>query len=215
MGESVLRQCCQRRVSGRRRASATPPTDDAGMTLMELVVALGLMSVVMAVITTGMVQIYSTLNRNEELSVVQAQLHTAFQRLDKEIRYAAGIRPPSQSPSPGGSWYVEYSLRSAGVEDCVQLRFRNAQGQFQRRIRQGAAPVGGWTTLATHVAAGARFTLEPAGADRYPHQQLTISLTSQARAGTSSSSRQAEYTFTALNSSIETTADVCLDLARP
>lgn len=185
------------------------------MTLMELVVALGLMSVVMAVITTGMVQIYSTLNRNEELSLVQSQLHTAFQRLDKEIRYASGIRPPGQGPSAGGSWYVEYSLMNAGVEDCVQLRFRHPQGQFQRRMRHGAAPVGGWTMLATHVAVGARFALEPAGPDRYPHQQLTISLTSQARAGTSSSSRQAEYTFTALNSSIETTGDICMDLARP
>lgn len=215
MGGSVPRQCCQQHGPGRQHPPAGELTDDAGMTLMELVVALGLMSVVMAVITTGMVQIYSTLNRNEELSLVQAQLHTAFQRLDREIRYASGIRPPSQTPSPGGSWYVEYSLSSAGVESCVQLRFRSAQGQFQRRIRQGAAAVGGWTTLATHVAPGARFALQAASADRYPHQQLTISLTSLARAGTSSSSRQAEYTFTALNSSIETTGDVCLDLARP
>jgi type II secretory pathway pseudopilin PulG len=185
------------------------------MTLLELLVALGLMSVVMAVITTGMMQIYSTLNRNEELSLVQSQLHTAFQRLDREIRYASGIRPPNQTPSGNGSWYVEYSVSSAGVEDCVQLRFTDAQGRLQRRTRHGAGSVGTWTTLAAHVAVGARFALEPAAANRYPHQQLTISLTSRARAGTSSSSRQAEYTFTALNSSIETTHDVCTDLNRP
>jgi hypothetical protein len=208
-------RCCHRCGAGPGGTPAAVHPEDAGATLLELLVTLGLMSVVMAMITAGMVQMYSTVNRNEELSIVQAQLHVVFQRLDREIRYASGIRQPGQGQAGGGSWYVEYSVLTAGVEDCVQLRLPTAGGRFEHRNQRGAGAVSGWRQLAANVAAGARFSLEPATTDRYAHQQLTISLTSQPRAGVSAGNRPVEYTFTAMNSSIETPSGVCPDLDRP
>ena len=101
----------------RRRHDARPERDDAGFTLTETLVTLGVMSVVMAVFTGGIIQMYRTSAKTEAISVVQSQLQTAFQRFDRQIRYASWIAQPGQV---GTAWYVEW----AGFDgtQCYQLR---------------------------------------------------------------------------------------------
>jgi Tfp pilus assembly protein PilE len=188
--------------------------DDGGVALIEALVAVAVMSIVGTIITASMIQINVSTNRNEALSRVASQLHIAFSRLDGEVRYATGITSPNPVRSPQGFLYVEYAVAEGTATRCTQLRAGGADGVLQRRLQSGTAAAGSWTTIATGIGT-ASFELRRAATGQFPHDQLTITLEPMAGAGSSPTARRAEYTFTALNTSIETPADVCPTIGRP
>ncbi|GAA0814085.1 hypothetical protein Sya03_58160 [Spirilliplanes yamanashiensis] len=192
-------------------APSRPPRDDEGAALVELVVVLVVVSLVGALFTGGMLQMRASADSNERLAVAQAQLHAAFQRLDREIRYADGISPPGRA---AGAWYVEYSATTAGVPSCTQLRMADATGRLESRGRRGGGPVGSWRTLASFLSGPRDFARTPATAGGARHQQLTVTLTLAAGSRGAPASRPAAFTFTALNTSAGTGDDVCGDLVR-
>ena len=182
--------------------------EDAGATLVELVVGMSVMAVAAAIFTAGMLQIRGSAARNEKLATAQAQLHQAFQRMDRDLRYAAGISEPAHT---GGAWWVEYTVTTAGVTRCTQLRITDAGGLLQSRTRTGTGAVGAWGTLAAHLNGPRDFTRTAARSGGARHQQLAVTLTLSA-GGTAT--RQSAYTFTALNTSPATGDDVCGGLVR-
>lgn len=95
--------------------------DDSGFSLVETLSSLAVMSVVMVVFTGGILQVYRTSAKTEAISVIQSTLQSAFQRFDRELRYASWISQPGQV---GTAWYVEY----AGYDGtrCGQLRLETA-----------------------------------------------------------------------------------------
>ncbi|MFI7598750.1 type II secretion system protein J [Actinoplanes sp. NPDC049681] len=97
---------------GRRRP------DDSGTSLAELMVTMGIMSVVMVLFTGAILQVYKTVSATDTRSDAQNQLARAFQRFDQQLRYASWIGDPAKATS--GTWYVGF----AGVDptDCYQLR---------------------------------------------------------------------------------------------
>ena len=97
---------------GARRAG------DEGYSLIELMVAMGIMSIVMAVVFGAIMQIYSATNEAEGTSYARDQLDNAFRRLDKELRYATWVNTPGQV---GDRWYLEYAV----ADGCRQLRLAN------------------------------------------------------------------------------------------
>ncbi|MCO8269127.1 prepilin-type N-terminal cleavage/methylation domain-containing protein [Actinoplanes sp. TRM 88003] len=92
--------------------------DDDGFSLVELLVAMGLMSVVMIIVTTGLSGVYSNLNRADTTGAARDQLTSSFRRLDKELRYASWVSTPGQV---NGTWYLEYATPLG----CRQLVLRN------------------------------------------------------------------------------------------
>ncbi|MEV6491617.1 prepilin-type N-terminal cleavage/methylation domain-containing protein [Actinoplanes sp. NPDC051633] len=108
------------------RAPAARDRDDAGFSLAEVVVTLSVMSVVMVVFTSAILQVYRTSAKSESISITQTQLQLAFQRFDRELRYASWIAQPGQV---GTAWYVEY----AGFDgsQCGQLRLETASNPDQ------------------------------------------------------------------------------------
>jgi len=106
-----------------RRRSVRPARSqlDAGYSLIEVMVTLAVMSVVMAIFTAAILQVYRTSAKAESISVAQSQLHRAFQRFDKELRYASWIAEPAQV---GTAWYVEFA--GADETQCRQLRFETS-----------------------------------------------------------------------------------------
>ncbi|WP_250008362.1 type II secretion system protein J [Actinoplanes sp. M2I2] len=118
--------------------------DDRGVTLIELLVGMGLMSVVLVIVLSGLVQVYSTVNRADTLSVAREQLTTSFRRLDKELRYANWVSVPGQV---GTGWYLEYA-NSAG---CRQLVFRDGVLTTASWTLPGTTP-GTPTTIGTNLA---------------------------------------------------------------
>jgi type II secretory pathway pseudopilin PulG len=210
----VLPSFLRRRTAAPRHDGAGAPVGDAGVTLIEVAVTTGVMAVAMAVFGSGIVQMYGSANKNESMAIAQTQLHNAFLRLDRDIRYASGISPPARTGND--NWYVEYVIANTGVARCTQLRLLAARGLLQSRTGRQGGPVGGWTTLASYLTTPREFTLTPASTDGAPHQQLTVAFTLQAGTGSSRTRREAAYSFTALNTSVDTVSeDVCATMGRP
>jgi prepilin-type N-terminal cleavage/methylation domain-containing protein len=197
---------------------------DAGVTLIEVVVTLSIMSIFMAMFTTGMVQIYRSYNKVDATNAAQEQVNNVFLRLDKELRYASSIAPVTERARSSS---FEFFLRRDGVPTCVQLRVRTDVGELQRRSwTQGTAVPATWTTLLTGVALvpAAQATPMPTGSataappfDReepttaQDYQRMRLYLTTTGGGAAAKTTRLTDITFTALNTSKSTDSDPCAD----
>ena len=184
--------------------------DDRGITLVEIVVAMMIMSVFMAMFTAGVVQMFHITNANEAAASGQSQVNIAFLRLDREIRYAADISTPS-AYLPGADFYVEYLTTSTGVSECTGVAVEVATSQLQRRTWiQGTTPLvpSAWSPFANDVSAPVApdpdanvvFTLTDPDAV-YTFQRLRLSVVATSGSGSTASTKRFGITFTALNSS--------------
>lgn len=184
---------------------------DRGVTLVEMAVALTLMSIFLAMFTTGVVRLFRSANHNDAAATAQSQIHIAFQRLDTQIRYAASIS--LEGTGPGGSdWYVEYLTTHTGTPVCTQLRL-TAGGLLQDRSwTQGATPPS-FATLSSGISGTHPFTRESAGVDGYAFERLAVSVS--ASGGPDARTRQISIAFTALNSSAGTANDTACTEGRP
>jgi hypothetical protein len=100
----------------RDHTTSTAEPDDAGTSLSELLVTMGIMSVIMIMVSTAILQVYRTVSATETLTEAQNELSRAFQRFDRELRYASWI----SNVTKGTEWYVEFA--GADPNQCNQLR---------------------------------------------------------------------------------------------
>jgi type II secretory pathway pseudopilin PulG len=121
---TALRGVPARLRRARRRGSRSSGADH-GFTLVDLLVSMSLMAVLMVLFTGGIIVVYRSFTRDDELVRANLQLHQAFSRLDREIRYASGVTDPGQV---NGTWYVEYQVTNTGMARCTQLRFQPTAG---------------------------------------------------------------------------------------
>jgi len=186
---------------------------DHGFSLVEILVVLGIMSVVGAVFTTGIVQIYRTTTAAESDGITQSQLSQALMRLDGSLRYAYSI---GAVHIEGAAPYVEYLVLAAqagttsAVKGCVQLRLTGSGSpnlQLQSRSWAMTSPgsPSAWTPLASNLStvAGSAPFVRTQPTTSVNHQLLTIQLTAQSGAARKTST----LTFTALNTYASTALD--------
>jgi type II secretory pathway component PulJ len=181
------------------------PAGDAGATLLDVAVSMSIMSLFMAIFTTGVLQMFRSANKAESLSITQAQGKLAFQRLGAQVRYAAAISTPG---TVGADTYVEFLITSTGQAVCTELRLRASAGQLQRRTWvQGALPLtpSAWLPLAYGVTSAQPFTVTAADS-AFSLQRLRLRLTASAGAGRTATTLQTDVTFTGLNTSAATAA---------
>jgi prepilin-type N-terminal cleavage/methylation domain-containing protein len=189
---------------------------DAGMTLAEILVAMAVTSVVMAVATTGMLQMYRASNRADVLSSQMNELQIAFQQLDRSVRYATGISDPNTTATSAGNWYVEWSSVSGTTTLCNQLRLNGSAGLLQRRQQPAGGQLTGWAVVASLLVAALPFTLQPASTSGYPHQRLTVDVTVRPTGNSAQFTRHSTFSFTALNTTLTTVSSgVCTGMSRP
>ncbi|BEL12121.1 hypothetical protein Q0Z83_103120 [Actinoplanes sichuanensis] len=107
-----------------RRGKRVRRRGDEGYSLVEVLVAASLMSVVMAVSVTAVLQIYSSVNRTEETVSVRDAIDVSFRRLDRELRYATWV---SDAKAVNGRWYLEYALpvNQKLESPCRQIKLDN------------------------------------------------------------------------------------------
>ena len=176
--------------------------DDAGFTLMDTMVAMTVMTIVMAVFTTSVLQMYRTANNVDAKAITQTQISTAMQRLDRQIRYAKGISEPY---TIAGITYVDMLAVQQTKRQCIQLRV--AAGVLSQRTWTYLAnplDLTGWTAVAYGITTASPFDYLPP-TDTLGHQQLTVTL----GGGTGSGTDANTVTFTALNSDRTTGQDYC------
>jgi prepilin-type N-terminal cleavage/methylation domain-containing protein len=198
---------------------------DSGVTMIEVVISMVVMSIAMTIFTTGFLQIYRTINKTESLSTAQAQVTIAFQRLDREVRYAAAISTQEQV---GQDYYVEYLItppsRSPSASasppptrtlTCVELRLQTSTRQLQRRTwPNDGSPVTptAWAPLVSEVVAAQPFTFIAADPNVNYHQSLRVNVTVMSGSGATETLRRTDVTFTALNTTIATSStDICTE----
>ena len=210
----------------RKRLENLRKGGDRGMTLTELLIAMGIFAVVLVVFMQAVAVMAKTTVRSQAQSDSADQLRNVFLRLDKEVRYAQDINTPATA---NGAVYVEYWIpddTASGASTCVQWRYVISSSILQRRTwTQGnAASVSSWNTMATNLrndlssSAQQPFRVTRAGTTGskvYLHQRLDVYLNSGLGAGTDARGSQLSTTFVAQNSSTASitnpgTQNVCL-----
>jgi prepilin-type N-terminal cleavage/methylation domain-containing protein len=198
--------------------------DDAGVTLIEVMVSMTILSIFMVMFTAGMVRMYDVVGNVDASATAQSHLHVTFLRLDTEIRYAEGVSVPARI---GTDSYVEFLTTNTGTDICTQLRWHAATSglpaQLQRRTWRLAAPPTDlndpghpWAPLASGVSRVVEggvdiepFTLQaPGGPFAFP--QLRVRVASDAGPGGAAGVRQTDLSFAALNARPDSTqVDTC------
>lgn len=185
---------------------ALPHRAESGTSVVEVLVTMAVLSIVMSIFTTGVLQAYRVTNATEAATITQTQLNLAFRRLDKEIRYASWIASPGLR---SGAWYVEF----AAPQGCRQLRFDSAGTLQLLRWTPGSPPVPGsrGQTLASELvydATRSPFVHRDSGSTPPPTPASTVGtefvpdhdrLQVRLNVRTAGSVAEANNTFTALN----------------
>jgi prepilin-type N-terminal cleavage/methylation domain-containing protein len=211
-------------VIGRLAGFVRRRRDDAGFSLMEVMVGAGIMSVVMAVATGGFMTMYRATNLAEAGALAQTQLSASFGKLDREVRYAYRVNDPSTS---GADFAVTYVIPDANNNMvCVQLTLPPEGGtlmrtQWVRSPENGAYNVSS-SAVATNLISGvtaqddASVKLNPfthRGADADGNfDKLRMRVDSAVGVSDRGAIRNYDLTFTALNTQIDT---IDLSCAKP
>ena len=157
---------------------------EAGFTLVELLVAMGVFAVLMTLALTAVVGMTRVTTRVQNVGDASDRLRQAFLTLDRQARYADAVNFPGAS---GGAWWVEMHTPAtdAAAARCTQWRYTPTTHRLEQRSwADGSLPTAGtWRTVADRMLGDAQpFALVPADAT-YVHQELRVRL----RAGSSDS----------------------------
>lgn len=181
---------------GRRR-------DDDGFTLTEMLVSLGIMAVVMVLTTGAVLLASSTSNRVEASSTAQDRVHQAFDRLDRQVRWASAFS--TEGKVGRSAWYVEWLYSADGTPTCNELRLDTGTGNLsQRSWPQGnTRSATSWSILASGLGLtpGTDRPFHSSVADAtYALARLQVQLTATAGGAKGTDHATTSVTFTALNS---------------
>lgn len=122
---------------------------DKGFTLVELLVAVGMFSLLMTMLVSALLTMVHTNRQGQALSLVTSNLHFALDSMTRNIRigydYACAVTPPN---CPGGA--SSFGFRSSndldgvpGGDDVVYEFYDNAgHGEIRRQLNGGS-----WITL--------------------------------------------------------------------
>lgn len=158
--------------------------NDAGMSLVELLVAMVIFCVVTVVFLSGVVAMSKTTARAQGVSDSTTSARRALDRFDKQVRYANAVNSPGFGAAGStGPFYVEYlapARAAPGAPFCAQWRYDpTARTIALRTWTDSATPSpSAWSVVATNVrnaATNPPFVLTFAGAGLLS-QQLTVTL---------------------------------------
>ena len=195
--------------------------DDDGLTLIDVLTSMAIMTVVMALFTSGIVQMYRMVNGTDARSVAQTQVSVALLRLDRDVRYASGISRTGTTPGVSSSATVDYLVRETKtvsgaltvVPNCKRVRVQGTRLQqmvwpLSMRDVTRLGTTYRWTTLATGITSPAPFTYS-APTTEISYQRLTVTLRATSGTGPRAVSKNSTVTYTALNTTTKSKNDDC------
>jgi type II secretory pathway pseudopilin PulG len=195
---------------------------DEGTSLIELLVVMIIFTMIMAIITTAIVNmVHQSQKESGQTNNLNAS-RKVITLLDHSVRYANAITLPGTGTD--GNTYVEFRTGNTGQQQtCTQWRYVTVGGKLQWRTWQpplsgtGTVTATGWATAAigiSKVGATPIFSVSPSSsADA--KEELDVTFTSTSGAPVTSSASQ--DTITAINSSSPSppTTATCTEVGRP
>ena len=183
---------------------------DAGFSMAEVLVSMAVMSIVMAIASTGFYEMFHTTDTAEASATAQVELQAAFNKLDREIRYAYRV---NEAYSDTTNWYIDYVfIDDAGKNQCVQLSLPRAGGTLKRRQWPYPAAISGPAAAVANNLISARldngtpkqlinpFVLEASGDGGSDLDRLNVKVNSVVGADQSKQGlREYDLQFTAMN----------------
>jgi type II secretory pathway pseudopilin PulG len=185
---------------------------DAGITTVELIVAMGIFVTVIAIFMGGVVVMTKNAVRSTVTANAGDSARLVLQRFDKQVRYADAINLPG--PGTGGRQYIEFrtpaTVAASGVTTCTQWRWDPTTTVMEMRSwADGATSLPAFVSVAKGIVADPSVPKYPFALDLaspvHPRQEVTVSLllsgAQGARVSTASS-------YVARNSSVESPSNV-------
>ncbi|GAA4605884.1 hypothetical protein GCM10023107_73790 [Actinoplanes octamycinicus] len=212
------------------------PRGDAGVTMIDLLVAMALMSIIGSIVTGGLAQLYRMTDVTDRMDEAQSQASLAYAGLQPEIGVAYDISEPGAGA--GGDPSVEYVTQDpSGQRICHQLRLSGGKLKLRQwpasATTAAAVSAAAWRVLASGLSAPGTPDTET-GAAAAPQTlhfpdfstpsltnlpsatplQLRIRLTATASGAKGSTQRDTQTTIVAANSAVRWHDPVACSLGR-
>lgn len=197
-------------MAERSSSAASGHGDEAGFSLVELMVAMVIFTIFVAVILTSIVAISRSAVRTQLVGESTNSTLVVFGSLDRQVRYSDSINYPGVGPS--GNRYVEFRVPAASTAGgllaiCYQWRFSVVNSRLESRQWTESDPTTAtaWSPKLSNVADDGDpthpFQLDAANISDKPRQKLLITLNPGTDAQTAGAGMST--TFIARNSSIK------------
>jgi type II secretory pathway pseudopilin PulG len=193
--------------------------DEAGFTLIELIISTSIFLTIMGIITAAVVSMMSQTRREAGQSDNLDSARKIFQNLDKTARYANAITTPGIG-SDGGS-YVEYRTGNTNLQQtCWQWRYLPSTGVVSQRhwspplIGTGAVSATAWIQEGNGVSLNGSTPIWSVTSPSATHQTLAVNFKTTHGGGPAISQNNLA-TYTAANTSSQTVTSVCTEVGRP
>jgi prepilin-type N-terminal cleavage/methylation domain-containing protein len=154
--------------------------DDSGFTLVELLVAMSLVGVLVAVFMAAVTQMTRATVRVQNVTTSSDEARRVYERFERQFRSASEVNRPVRT---GTTWYLEFRTSATGTTtaQCTQWRYLASAGQVQLRTWSDvSSPVAGaWVTVGSRVVndpvTQPPFAFAPADLT-YSRQRVTLDL---------------------------------------
>jgi type II secretory pathway component PulJ len=131
---------------------------DAGTTLIEMVVVMGLLSVILGIVLSVLVSMQNAENRVNGRSQTNDQVKLAVQDIDRQVRSGnVPYNPATEGTNAGSGIPTGFSMRvytqANGTQKCVQWRVTGGKLQSRGWTTSWRIDnqVSGWRTVADHI----------------------------------------------------------------
>ena len=194
--------------------------EDDGITLMEVLVAMSLFTLVLVVFVDAVRIMTGSLSRVSATSASVTQSRAAADVLGRQLAYASAANLPYYD-SARSTWYFEFesdATKAGSDSSCTQWRYQSS-GLLQYRTWSVVTLLAtGWTTvtstLANDPATQPPFTLLPSDTG-FSVMRVGVDLRVRTAAG-NLVQNQGQYTLrNSLEAPVPTTSTVCTQLGRP
>jgi type II secretory pathway pseudopilin PulG len=204
-----------------QRLRSRKDSNDAGVSLIELIVSMGIFVSIMGVITAAVMSMMGQTRKELGQSDNLDNARKIIQSLDQSVRYANAVTTPGTGTD--GAYYVEYRTGNTGQQQtCWQWRYVPSTSLVQ--VRHWLPPLAGvgstsataWVLEGTGISllgATPIWSITPTSSDS-SHQELVVNF--NASHGAPITSQANQVTLTAINTaSSSPLSSVCNEVGRP